>query len=201
MQNWSLYSHALTPRFTLHASHLHSITVVQGPQWGMLGVLSAIHAKIETPRTCWCWVVIMVNLAVSLWIYTYQIECPTNISGYTVYIFSQPYTIHTPQLFCTSKMLHRMYATSIWGMDKLRGQRLGGMFTMLPHKQPCACATWGGVAAWYQQLCWVSNVLQNFLCYSDYSSVTSIVLIAQKAPGTDHGNTVLQFTLAVSSGT
>jgi len=94
-------------------------------------------------------------------------------------------------------MLHRMYATSIWGVDKLRGQRLGGMFTMLPHKQPCACATWGK-AAWCQQFCWVSNVLQNFLCYSDCSSVTSILLIAHKAPGTDHGNTVLQFRLAVS---
>lgn len=79
-----------------------------------------------------------------------------------------------------------------------RGLKIGGMATRLPHKQPCACATWAGVAAWCQQLCWVSNILQNLLCYSDYSSVTSILLIAQKAPGTDHGNTVLQFRLAVS---
>jgi len=27
----SLYSHALTSRFTLHATYLHSITVVEGP--------------------------------------------------------------------------------------------------------------------------------------------------------------------------
>ena len=93
----------------------------------------------------------------------------------------------------------RLYATCtcIWGVDMLRGQRLGGMFTMLPHKQSCACATWGE-AAWCQQFCWVSNALQNFLCYSDCSSVTSIILIAHKAPGTDHANTVLQFRLAVS---
>ena len=48
----SPYSHALTPRFTLHASHLRSITVVQGPQWGMLGVLSAVRVENETPHTC-----------------------------------------------------------------------------------------------------------------------------------------------------
>jgi len=96
----------------------------------------------------------------------------------------------TPQkLFC-------MYPIITWSVDKLRGQRLGGMFTMLPHKQSCACATWE--AAWCQQFCWVSNVLQNLLCHSDCSSVTSILLIAHKAPGTDHGNTVLQFRLAVS---
>jgi len=29
--------------------HLRSITVVQGPQWGMLGVLSAIRVENETP--------------------------------------------------------------------------------------------------------------------------------------------------------
>ena len=53
-------------------------------------------------------------------------------------------------------------------------------------------------AARCQQFCRVSNVLQNFLCYSDCSSVTSILLTTHKAPGTDHGNTVLQFRLAVS---
>jgi len=53
-------------------------------------------------------------------------------------------------------------------------------------------------AARCQQFCRVSNVLQNFLSYSDCSSVTSILLTTHKAPGTDHGNTVLQFRLAVS---
>jgi len=55
-----------------NASHLRSITVVQGPQWGMLGVLSAVRVENETPPPNYtydmrsCRVVTTINLAVSL---------------------------------------------------------------------------------------------------------------------------------------
>ena len=136
MQNWNTitvlprsYSKVYTACFTPSFNHCGGGTIAGQAGCSLHSLCWEWNSTHKITRVWWCRAVIVMKLEVSLWIYTYQIEYPTNISSYMAYPVNNIYILYSLLRNCFVRILSSRVA---WISSGVRGQ-VGCLLCYLCH--------------------------------------------------------------------